>query len=192
VTGSAALDGLLLAALLVAVAVSAAGLLRGRSVDRYLTTRSAETGHLVMNVVMVAMLTPWWGGAVRTAGVVVLAVLALGFVVLLVRGSPARPAHVFHLVAAGAMLFAVLTHAHDMMTMDMAMPVPAWQSTVAWILAAAFLLDAVLTTGLVALAPRTALAGAPATTTTVRTLRLASVPHVVMDLGMVAMLATAA
>ncbi|GAA4833677.1 hypothetical protein GCM10023201_22260 [Actinomycetospora corticicola] len=191
-TGSAALDGLLLAALLVAVAVSAVGLLRGRSVDRYLTTPSAETGHLVMNVVMVAMLTPWWGGALRTAGVVVLAVLALGFGALLVRGSPSRPAHLFHLVAAGAMLFAVLTTDHDHLTMTMAVTAPAWQSTVAWVLAATFLLDAVLTTGLVALAPRTALAGAPATASTVRTLRVASVPHVVMDLGMVAMLAMAA
>ncbi|WP_157647877.1 DUF5134 domain-containing protein [Actinomycetospora chiangmaiensis] len=70
----------------------------------------------------------------------------------------------------------------------MAMSGPVWQGIVAWVLAVAFLLDAVLTTGLVALVPRTALAGAPATTTRVRTLRVASVPHVVMDLGMVAML----
>lgn len=189
-TGAPLLDGLLLAALLVAVVVGAAGLLRGRPVDRYLSSRSAETGHLVMNVVMAAMLTPLWTGAVRTTGLLVLGALGLVYAALLVRGGPARPAHVFHLVAAGAMLFAVLAADHHGM-MDMAMAVPVWQSTVAWVLAALFALDAVATTGVVALAPRAALAGAPSSAG-IRTLRVASLPHVVMDLGMVAMLVMAA
>lgn len=188
-TGSTVLDGLLLAALLVAVVVSVAGLLRGRPVDRYLSSRSAETGHLVMNLVMVAMLTPWWTGAVRTLGVLVLGALAVGFAALLVRGGPARLAHVFHLVAAGAMLFAVLATDHHGM-MDMTAAVSGWQSTVAWVLAALFALDAVATTGVVALAPRAALAGTPSSAG-IRTLRVASLPHVVMDLGMVAMLVMA-
>lgn len=190
-TGAPLLDGLLLAALLVAVVVGAGSLLRGRPVDRYLSSRSAESGHLVMNVVMAAMLTPVWTDAVRTAGLVVLGALAVGYAALLVRGGPARPAHVFHLVAAGAMLFAVLAANHRGMTMDMAMAVPVWQSTVAWVLAALFALDAVATTGVVALAPRAALAGTPSSAG-IRTLRIASLPHVVMDLGMVAMLVMAA
>jgi hypothetical protein len=187
VTGSPVLDGLLLAALLVALVVGGAGLLRGRPVDRYLSSRSAETGHLVMNLVMAAMLTPWWAGSVRTAGLVVLGALAVGFAALLVRGGPARPAHLFHLVAAGAMIFAVLATDHHAMTMDMSTAAPVWRSTVAWVLAALFALDAVATTGVVVVAPRAALAGT-ASSSRIRSLRVASLPHVVMDLGMVTML----
>ncbi|MCD2187358.1 DUF5134 domain-containing protein [Actinomycetospora soli] len=201
-TGSPALDRLLLVALLAAAAVSAVQLVRGRSVDRYVTGRGAETGHLVMNLVMALMLTPWWTGAVRAAAVGVLVVLGLAFAVLLVRGpGAARPAHLFHLVAAGAMLYAELagSHAGDMAGMDMA---DAGPGAAAWVLAVLFALDAIATTAVVLLAPQLALAPepvpvptgppapapAPAPRADVRTLRVGTVPHVVMDVGMVAML----
>ncbi|WP_433798443.1 DUF5134 domain-containing protein [Actinomycetospora sp. CA-084318] len=199
-TGSPVLDRLLLVALLVAAAVSSHQLLRGRSVDRYVTGRSAETGHLVMNLVMALMLTAWWTGIVRVGALAVLGALALSFAVLLVRGpAAARPAHLFHLVAAAAMLYAEFAGhpaGTDMVGMDMSGH--AGPGAVAWLLAVLFALDAVATSLIVLLAPHLALAPTPVPVPAgprtappradVRTLRIGTVPHVVMDVGMVAML----
>jgi hypothetical protein len=203
VTSAAALS--LCAVLLVGAVASAVRLVVRPDGPTYLGGRSSDTAHLLMNASMAAMLVVP-AAVLPTPAVLVLytsiAVVFAGLVVLgLARPTPARrlhrPAHVYHVVAASAMAWAVhLVPAmagmpstpgrpHDMAGMsDMpgmsGMDPPAHHHlaasasapVAAWVLAALFALDAL---GTLALLRQVAD-------------RVAVVPHVIMDLGMVFML----
>lgn len=243
-TGSLVLDRALLVVLLVGVVIGAGRWIRGRrrpeQVDHYLSARDADIAHVIMNLAMAWMLTPWWSGSVGTVMVIVFAVLAAVFAVLLVAGlgRPAlgsrRPAHAYHLLAAATMAYATALTApaaghdghgamahgatpHDAMsgydpgTVIAAGP-PA-VPVVIWALVALFAIDLLATVIIVGVAPRLALATdddrrppatggrgdvavAPrsdtVTSNRIRTLRVATVPHAVMDLAMVVMLVAVA
>jgi hypothetical protein len=170
------LDALVLVALLVGAAISAGRLLRRprppASGGAYLAGPEADASHLVMNLAMALMLTPWYG---RTVLLAVLGLLAVTLAALLAR-TP-RGALAYHLVAALAMLYAVAAgHA-----------VPR---VVLVVLAGGFALDAVVTASVVLFAPRAGvrLAGTGGLVVDPGELRIASVPHLVMDVAMVAML----
>jgi hypothetical protein len=203
VTSAAALS--LCAVLLVGAVVSAVRLVVRPDGPTYLGGRSSDIAHLLMNASMAAMLVVP-AAVLPTPAVLVLytsiAVVFAGLVVLgLARPTPARrlhrPAHVYHVVAASAMAWAVhLVPAmagmpstpgrpHDMAGMsDMPgmsgmdpsahhhLAASASAPVAAWVLAALFALDAL---GTLALLRQVAD-------------RVAVVPHVIMDLGMVFML----
>jgi hypothetical protein len=211
VTGSPVVDRALLVLLVVAVGLDVARLARRDAldpVDRHLSGGEALVAHLLMNLAMVVMLTPWWSAPVRTVVLVAVGALAVAFAGLLVAGLrvPAlrerRPAHGYHLVAAAAMVLAVALMTdhggHDAMEMGMstgtahAAPSPV-VPVVAAVLAGVFALDLVATVLVVAVAPRAALVhagvgGGPDERSRVARLRVATVPHAVMDAGMAAML----
>ncbi len=179
----------LCAVLLVGAVVSAVRLAVRPDGPTYLGGRSSDTAHLLMNASMAAMLVAP-AAVLPTPAVLVLytsiAVVFAGLVVLgLARPTPARrlhrPAHVYHVVAASAMAWAV----HLMPPAMAAMPgmsgmddppahhhLGASAPVAAWVLAALFALDAL---GTLALLRQVAD-------------RVAVVPHVIMDLGMVFML----
>lgn len=160
----------------------------------YLGGRSSDAAHLLMNAGMAAMLVVPAALLPPTALLVLYVGLAVVFAVLVVLGlarpSPARvlhrPAHVYHVVAASAMAWAVYLMPSDMPGME-GMPdmggMPAMSGmggagptpVAAWVLAGLFALDGL---GTLALLRRL-------------TDRVAVVPHVVMDAGMVFMLVPA-
>jgi hypothetical protein len=200
----------LCAVLLVGAVVSAVRLVVRPDGPTYLGGRSSDTAHLLMNASMGAMLVVPAAVLPLPAVLVLYAsigVVFAGLVVLgLARPTPARrlhrPAHVYHVVAASAMAWAVHLMApamvgmpttpgppHDMAGMSDApgmsdMPgmsgmdpsahhhLAASAPVAAWVLAALFALDAM---GTLALLRQV-------------TDRVAVVPHVIMDLGMVCML----
>jgi hypothetical protein len=164
----------------------------------YLGGRSSDAAHLLMNAAMAAMLVVPAAELPPMALVTLflaITVVFAGLVVLgLARPNPARrlhrPAHIYHVVAASAMAWAVHLMPPDMagmsgMSMDMSgmpgMPgmdgsahhhVAAATPVGAWVLAGLFALDAL---GTLALLRRV-------------NDRVAVLPHVIMDVGMVAML----
>lgn len=192
--------------LAIGAVVSAARLAAGPGGASHLGGRSSDGAHLVMNTIMAAMLvlpaTALPPTALRLLYATIAAVFAALVVLGLVRPDPARrlhrPAHVYHVIAASAMAWAVglmpsgppgSGHRHAMAGMTgmagtsgmpdmagmgpsapehLATPIPV----AAWLLAGLFALDAL---GTLALLRRLAD-------------RAAVVPHVVMDLGMVCML----
>ena len=194
-TSSASL--VLCAVLAVGAAVSAYRLIAGRDGATYLGGRSSDAAHLLMNAGMAAMLVlpvSVLPTAVVTALYATIAGAFIGLVVLgLARSTPPRrlhrPAHVYHVVAAAAMVWAVHVmpdmpgmggEGHDMAGMP-GMDAYAHQHlaastpVVAWVLAGLFALDAL---GTLALLRQV-------------TDRVAVVPHVLMDIGMVWMLVPA-
>ena len=190
----------------IGAAVSAVRLAVRPDEDTYLGGRSSDVAHLLMNASMAAMLVV--PATVLPPGALValylgIAVVFAGLVVLgFVRPAPARqlhrPAHIYHVIASAAMAWAVhlmptgLTDMSDMAGMSgmTAMPdmpgmgdmpgmdaaahhhLAASPPVMAWVLAALFALDAL---GTLALLRRV-------------TDRVAVVPHVIMDVGMVSML----
>jgi hypothetical protein len=166
-------------------------------------------------------------GLVALFGAVGLACVA-GLALAAARPDPVRragrPALAYHLVAAAAMVYAtvlmpvgpdsgtagmpgmagmpMMPEARDMPGMSGMAPMtaPTGASVAAWLLAALFTLDALVTVVVVAARPALALsavpapAGAPADRAPevdgrlVRSLRLGALPHVVMDVAMVIML----
>lgn len=179
----------LCAVLVVGAVVSAVRLAVRPKGATYLGGRSSDTAHLLMNASMAATLVVPPTVLPQLAVVVLyvaIAVVFAGLVALgLLRPDPARrlhrPAHIYHVIAASAMAWAVhlmpadtagTAHVADMPEMP-GMPGTAASLPVAvWILAALFALDAL---GTLALLRRV-------------TDRLAVVPHIIMDVGMVAML----
>jgi hypothetical protein len=203
----------------------------------YLGGPEADGAHLVMNLAMAVMLTPWFTGAGRSVILAVFAALAATFAIALVAGvtgrsgywSARRTMSGYHLVAAAVMAYATVVHTSGTspgLTHVTAMPgmghaghssgstpvdaVMSAPSTMAWILAALFTLDAVGTAVTVTVLPAGAIAAAtspnvahassagsaiPAASAgtrpqpaSVRRLRVSAVPHVLMDLAMAVML----
>ncbi len=217
-TGDPVADGVLLVVLVLAVVLSVGLLVSGRDgALGYLGGRESELAHVLMNAVMAWMLTPLFTGGAGTLVVVLFGVTAAVFAGLLVLGFAGpghwrerRPASAYHLVASLAMVYATVRmtgtgsahHGHDMPGMDMSgmdmsgMDMAPPVSGPAWVLAVLFALDAVGTAIVVAAAPDTVLARAAAPGQAApgpepglrRRLRVAAVPHVVMDVAMVVML----
>lgn len=217
-TASPAVHHTVLSLLLAGVVVSAWLLLTHRaegSPRSYLTGPEAESAHLVMNTGMAVMLTPWFTPPARIALIAVFAGLAAAFAAALLTGAlcPAgrwggqRAACTYHAAAASAMVYATVgmpaghrgggTHG---------MHHPLTHSPSAWAvaLAAVFALDAAGTLVVALALPASVLRpaarvqspGAGPTPVLAaaarRRLRAAVVPHLAMDLGMVAMLIGAA
>jgi len=204
-----ALNAAVLIALLAGSAISTARLALlakgGRHRGSYLTDPEADAGHLVMNLAMAAMLAPWLRPGPRGGVVGVLALLVAAFAALLVKNliRPAagtasrRGSLAYHLFAAATMLYATAA-------MPAAMTHPgSARSAALTVIAVVFAVDALATAALVLAAPDVALAAAngPATAPASgasavaaglardrTTLRIASVPHLAMDVAMALML----
>ena len=191
-------------------------------VDSYLSSHDAGTAHLVMNLGMAVMVTPWWSAGLRIALLVVFGALAAVIAALLARGAwvptaragAERPAQLYHLLAAATMVYATAlmpVAAADMAGMGgtaTAETSVAGPPVLAWVLAVLFALDGLATAVLgLGLPGRVVATSAPVptggrgdgggggvaapprpTTAARRTVRLASVPHLIMDVGMVWML----
>jgi hypothetical protein len=211
-TAHPALGLTMLIALLTGVAISTARLVRYRHLEHrcgsYLTGSEADAGHLVMNLVMATMLGPWSVAQLRVGVLGVLALLTTAFGALLI-GNLVRPSGsdqsrratlVYHLLAAATMVYTAAAMPAGMADMGSSTPIALNA------LAVVFALDAVVTAAIVLAAPDIALAAtarpaprnhsrsrtAPATTAGVDrnrlALRVASVPHLAMDMAMVLML----
>jgi hypothetical protein len=198
-----------LIALLAGAAISATRLVRPRNRgDRhefYLTDREAAAGHLVMNLAMAGMLSPWCGPRIHLGIVGLLAGLVAALAVLLIKnlvrtteGGPNRGAALgYHLLAAATMLYATAAMPTTAMA-DMDSTVPNAMK----ILAVVFAIDAVATAVVAVAAPdmavmatarsastETSSPGAAAIIDRERSdLRVASLPHLAMDVAMVLML----
>jgi len=200
-----------LIALLAGAAISATRLVRYRHRgDRhasYLTDREADAGHLVMNLAMAGMLGPWFGPGVHLGIIGLLAGLAAALAALLTKnlvrpkeGGRNRGAALgYHLLAAATMLYATAAMPTTAMS-EMGSTDPIAMK----ILAALFAIDAVATAVVALAAPDVAVAamarsastntpspGAAAATLIEREraeLRVASLPHLAMDVAMVLML----
>lgn len=160
----------------------------------YIADREAQATHLLMNGGMAGMFASLpaapWAGALELVCGLAIAVLAARLGWLRGKRPPGRSAGtVFHILGLAAMIWSVQAMAHSMS------PHRSWTAIV---IAAAFALDGVATAVLVAFAPnqlaRLALITSGAvgdcqvrTESVARALRVASLPHVVMDAGMVLM-----
>jgi hypothetical protein len=187
VTSTASL--VLSAVLVIGAVISAIRLVVGPDGPTYLGGRSSDAAHLLMNASMAAMLVVPATVLPPAALLVLYAAIAVVFAGLvglgLARPTPPRrlhrPAHIYHVVASAAMVWAVhvipdMAGMAGMAGMEgsahqhlAAIPVAAW------VLAGLFALDALGT--LVLLKQVTD--------------RGAVVPHVIMDVGMVWMLVPA-
>ena len=181
--------------LVVGAALSAVRLTARTDGGSYLGGRSSDTAHLLMNAGMAAMLVVPATVLPPSVPLVLYAAIAAAFAGLVVLGlarpGPSRilhrPAHVYHAIAASAMVWAVHLMApgpplrpgpgHEMAGMPAVsgMPAPTHHAPVAYVLAGLFVLDAVGTLALLRRLPD----------------RTAVVPHVIMDVGMVLMLVPA-
>ena len=164
-TDAARPEWIVLVGLLVGAAISLGRLLAARlrpaqQVDNYFTSREADVAHLLMNLGMAAMLTPWYGQGVRVVLIGLFSAMAATFTALLtmslvrpgVHARGQRPSLTYHLLASAAMIYA--TTLNDPMHMGMtttAAPAPAW------ILAVVFGLDAVATAVVVLFFPDAAI-----------------------------------
>lgn len=187
---------------------SAIELLRAAQAPRtYLSDREAHGVHVVMNGAMAVMFVPGLHGH---ADGILIALLALTALFLGVRlGLALRSGRAervgsagYHLIGVAAMLYAMGAMAHgaamDGHGMAHAMPVApdaAGPGLAAWALGVLFIADALATGVMVWGFPRRLLSHAGEAVDSVRdgaaavrALRLSAVPHVMMDLGMAAML----
>ena len=164
--------------------------------EGYFAGPEAQASHIVMNGAMAWMVLDASAFATRA----ILVALAIAAAILAVRlglraAMPARrgeppAATIYHLLALAAMAYATL-HMPPMPGMAMA-PRPGWLASA---VAIVFAIDALLTFALAVVLPRQLLRMQRSTADvandqrSVLLLRLSSVPHIVMDLGMVAMVA---
>lgn len=192
------------ALLLIGVMVSAWRLVYARpaefqSASMLSVSRETDLAHLLMNGVMAWMLVPWAGALSRVTITLTFAALLLWFGVLLVtelrRQAPHDGAtrrtklgsYGYHLVASSAMLYAVLAmpggnRMHDMPGMVMQ------PTRLAYGIAAAFLIDLLVTAVVVVFFPGVLGKAAGLSTPLSESVRFASIPHLIMDIGMILML----
>ena len=146
-----------------------------------------EVTHLLMNAVMAAMMTVFWSSAIARGGAALIAASAgLLVVAPMLRPSPpagqrmvAAIATVIHVAAALLMAWLLVRMAPTSMHAMVMTRSVAWFE---WACAAFFLFDLVsvaIVTVFAERLPRSLRSGAP---------RLSIVPHVAMDIGMIAML----
>ncbi len=166
--------------------------------------RQTDAAHLLMNAGMAVMFTAWHG-RLWAAGISLLyGMMALGFLLALglefLRTHVDRKARLgtyfYHFIATMAMLYLIwlMQAAPQPMAAMSGMVMPATHThppLLAEMIGIAFALDGLLTVIVVVFSPTlaasaTALAGEAASTTP-GALRIAAVPHVIMDLGMAAM-----
>lgn len=172
----------------------------------YLDNAEAHAAHLVMNGAMAVMAAPVYG---TVAERILFWILAIGTIVLLMRmalsiwrrDSRATGSAAYHALAMGAMVYAIVLMPAGLMVLQNGivvcgdgeggiMPKP-WQVTA---LGCVFALDALATTVGVLFFPLRVLAADSVGAISVsrsartRTLRLGAIPHVIMDVGMAAML----
>lgn len=197
VSGMGSFDTVLVAALLAAALVGVARLGDGRRVDTVWTTRESDAAHVVMNLSMAAMHGPLWGPTTRSWVLAVMAagVLATGLGVLRPPAGPGRRAALaHHLLAFAATGLVVLLrngpghgHGHGL-------PGGTPVAVVVVALAVWFTFDLVVTVVVAVVGPPARVlptgVGAPAGRD-LAALRVAAVPHGVMDAAMVVMLLAA-
>jgi hypothetical protein len=173
--------------------------------------RQTDAAHLLMNASMALMFSPWYGLAANAAVIVLYVFMAAAIIVLgaldLRRKGQGRDARIatyaYHFIVTAGMLYIILRMSipipdqmpgmamPGMAMPGMAMPpVPAQRGLLADLIGLAFFADAMVTAAVVLFFPAqaaqfTALGGEAATGTT--NLRLGALPHVIMDIGMVAM-----
>lgn len=164
----------------------------------YLSDREAHATHAVMNGVMAAMVLPHGSSDSRIwlaiLGVTSL-VLAVRFVANARRGDGSAPGSAYHLLAALAMI-AAIRWMPDHHEMAMGHTMTGGGGWIATLIALVFALDAILTAVLGFALPgklvamSRAISGDPIEYdgATLCSIRLSSVTHIVMDVGMVAML----
>lgn len=194
-TGSPLTIAMFIAAALLSIALL---LVPKATSDTYLSDREAHATHAVMNGVMAAMALPPGSSDSRIwvaiLGVTAL-VLAVRFVANARRGDGSAPGSAYHLLAALAMFAAIQwMPAHHEMPMGHTMT--GRGGWIAPVLAIVFALDAILTAVLGLALPSKLLAMSHAISrspidndgATLSSIRLGSVTHIVMDVGMVAML----
>lgn len=169
----------------------------------YIADREAQATHLLMNGGMAVMFAPIYAGA-WAAGLQVACALAIAMLVVRIIWSGGEQplgraaGTVFHIVGLSAMIWAV--RAMPPMPGEMAgMAMASHRYWFGLAFGALFLVDGLATAVLAALAPMAMVRMANLTAgrtdthplsgaSPVRAVRLAAVPHVVMDAGMVLML----
>ncbi len=194
----------LVALLLIGVMVSAWRLVHERaaesqSASMLSVSRETDAAHLLMNGLMAWMLVPWAGVVSRLIINLTFGAVMLWFAGLLVAElrRPARPdratrraklgSYWYHLVASSTMLYAALAipggmGMHEMPGMTMK------PSRIAYALAAVFLLDLLVTAVVVVFFPGALGKAAGIASPLSRSVRFASIPHIIMDAGMISML----
>ncbi|MBO4239103.1 DUF5134 domain-containing protein [Pseudonocardia alni] len=194
-SGTGSFEMVLVVALLAASLVGVARLGDGRRVDPVWTTRESDAAHVVMNLSMAAMHGPLWGPTTRSwvLAVMTVGVLAAGLGVLRPPAGPGRRAAlVQHLLAFATMGLVVLlghdpAHGHGL-------PGGTPVAVVVVALAAWFAFDLVVTVVVALVGPPTRVlpagVGAPVGRD-LAAVRVAAVPHGVMDAAMVVMLLAA-
>ncbi|MCT2399320.1 DUF5134 domain-containing protein [Novosphingobium mangrovi (ex Huang et al. 2023)] len=175
----------------------------GRS---YLDNAEAHAAHVVMNGAMAVMVAPFYG---TVAERILFWVLALGTIMLLGRmafstwrrDNRAAGSAAYHALTMAAMVYAIILMPAGLMALRDGLVIcgdgaggvisKPWPVTA---LGGVFTLDALATAGGVLFFPARVLAadsGVPAGSIGVSrivSLRLAAIPHVIMDMGMAAML----
>ncbi len=199
VSGTGSFETVLVVALLAASLVGVARLGDGRRVDTVWTTRESDAAHVVMNLSMAAMHGPLWGPTTRSWVLAVMAVgvLATGLGVLRPPAGPGRRAALVHHLLAFATMGLVVLLGHDPAHghgHGHGLPGGTPVAVVVAALAVWFAFDLVVTVVVALVGPPARVlpagVGAPAGRD-LAAVRVAAVPHGVMDAAMVVMLLAA-
>ena len=168
-------------------------------VASYIADREAHATHVLMNGGMAAMLAPFYDADIGRAIVVVYSAAIVVLIIdAIVRRGPSpglAGGRIYHVIGLAAMVWAIRQMPGPMLGMAMSAGAASWPALA---LTALFLLDGAATAGLVVFAPRTMLRMADALALSrsprlsdvraIREVRVAAVPHCLMDAGMVLML----
>lgn len=179
---------------------------RSDNIESYLADREAHAAHVMMNGVMSAMFSPYYGTFAEHMTLILLAlaalVLAMRFLVAVRSGQTSDAGgSAYHFLAVAAMLYAIwaMPVAHHDMAMTHAMGNMAHEQPTNWLLRALallFLCDGLLSAILVSFFPAKVMSlaensgkgSSSGKAYQVAALRRSAIPHVIMDLGMVLML----
>lgn len=177
-------------------------------VESYIADREAQATHVLMNGGMAMMFadfySPVLGHGILIGYSVAIAVIAVRLFVLLTRRHAAVTNRIagslYHAVSLATMIYAISVMPMDAASMGTmgGMPMASNGSALLNALAAIFALDGIATVALVGLFPKLLIRmkrridGAGSVlrvhdTRTLRAIRLAAIPHCIMDLGMVLM-----
>ena len=176
---------------------------RAAEIESYIADREAQATHVLMNGGMAAMFAPTFSAAIERGIVITygiaIAALAVRLALLVAQRKPAITTRVagtvYHALGLTAMIYAIRLMPADMRGMMMASTWPAL------VLGVIFALDGVATALLIGLFPKVmmrmerAIDGSasvlnPRDARTLRAIRVAAIPHCIMDAGMVLMLLT--